>query len=113
MLGPAAVTTNLAELGADVIKVEAPGGDYGRQMTWPIVEDTSLLFLHCNRGKRSIVLDLRTEEGVQTFKELAADADVVVEAMRAKMVEQMKVRHDMMGRHQRERQSAPPQAPRS
>ena len=82
MLGPAAVTTNLAELGADVIKVEAPGGDYGRQMTWPIVEDTSLLFLHCNRGKRSIVLDLRTEEGVQTFKELAADADVVVEAMR-------------------------------
>jgi len=37
MLGPAAVTTNLAELGADVIKVEAPGGDYGRQMTWPIV----------------------------------------------------------------------------
>ncbi len=82
MLGPAAVTTNLAELGADVIKVEAPGGDYGRQMTWPIVEDTSLLFLHCNRGKRSIVLDLRTEEGVQAFKDLAADADVVVEAMR-------------------------------
>lgn len=82
MLGPAAITTNLAELGADVIKIEAPGGDYGRQMTWPIVEGTSLLFLHCNRGKRSIVLDLRTDEGVQAFKELVADADVVVEAMR-------------------------------
>ena len=82
MLGPAAITTNLAELGADVIKVEAPGGDYGRQMTWPIVEGTSLLFLHCNRGKRSIVLDLRTDEGVEAFKELVADADVVVEAMR-------------------------------
>ncbi len=82
MLGPAAITTNLAELGADVIKIEAPGGDYGRQMTWPIVEGTSLLFLHANRGKRSIVLDLRTEEGVQAFKDLVSDADVVVEAMR-------------------------------
>jgi len=82
MLGPAAITTNLAEMGADVIKIEAPGGDYGRQMTWPIVEGTSLLFLHANRGKRSIVLDIRTPEGVQTFKDLVADADVVVEAMR-------------------------------
>lgn len=82
MLGPAAITTNLVDLGADVIKVEPPTGDYGRQMTWPIVEDTSLLFLHCNRGKRSIVLDLRTEEGVQAFKDLVAGADVVVEAMR-------------------------------
>ena len=82
MLGPAAITTNLAELGADVIKIEAPGGDYGRQMTWPIVEGTSLLFLHANRGKRSIVLDLRTDEGVQAFKDLVSDADVVVEAMR-------------------------------
>lgn len=82
MLGPAAMTTNLAELGADVIKIEAPGGDYGRQMTWPIIEGTSLLFLHANRGKRSIVLDLRTDEGVQAFKELVETADVVVEAMR-------------------------------
>jgi crotonobetainyl-CoA:carnitine CoA-transferase CaiB-like acyl-CoA transferase len=82
MLGPAAITTNLAEMGADVIKIEAPGGDYGRQMTWPIVEGTSLLFLHANRGKRSIVLDIRTPEGQQTFKDLVADADVVVEAMR-------------------------------
>ena len=82
MLGPAAITTNLVDLGADVIKVEPPGGDYGRQMTWPIVEETSLLFLHANRGKRSIVLDLRTDEGVEAFKELVADADCVVEAMR-------------------------------
>ena len=82
MLGPAAITTNLADLGADVIKVEPPSGDYGRQMTWPIVEGTSLLFLHANRGKRSIVLDLRTDEGVQAFKDLVRDADAVVEAMR-------------------------------
>ena len=82
LLGAAAVTTALADLGAEVIKVEPPGGDYGRVMTWPIVEGDSLLFLHCNRGKQSIVLDLKTEQGVELFKELVATADVVVEAMR-------------------------------
>src|SRR5438270_9715295 len=82
MLGPAALATPLAELGADVIKVEPPQGDYGRRMTWPIVEGVSLLFLHVSRGKRSIVLDLRTDVGRETFLELARGADAVVEAMR-------------------------------
>ena len=81
-LGPAAITTALVDLGADVIKVEPPAGDYIREMTWPIVEGTSLMHLHLNRGKRSLVLDLRTDAGVAIFKELALDADVVVEAMR-------------------------------
>ena len=65
-----------------MIKVEPPAGDYIREMTWPIVEGTSLMHLHLNRGKRSLVLDLRTEAGVGILKELAAAADVVVEAMR-------------------------------
>ena len=82
MLGPAAITTALADLGADVIKVEPPAGDYVRQMTWPIVEGVSLMHLHVNRGKRSITLDLRTDEGKSIFKELARNADAVVEAMR-------------------------------
>jgi crotonobetainyl-CoA:carnitine CoA-transferase CaiB-like acyl-CoA transferase len=82
MLGPGALTTNLADLGADVIKVEPPQGDYGRQMTWPIVNGVSLLFLHISRGKRSVVLDLRTDAGREAFLELARDADAVVEAMR-------------------------------
>ncbi len=82
MLGPAAITNALADLGAHVIKVEPPAGDYGREMTWPIVEGVSLLYLHSNRGKRSVVLDLKTEGGVATFLDLAAKADVVVEAMR-------------------------------
>src|SRR3954452_23388244 len=82
MLGPGNLTTHLADLGADVIKVEPPQGDYGRRMTWPIVNGVSLLFLHVARGKRSIVLDLRTEEGVDIFKDLVRDADAVVEAMR-------------------------------
>jgi len=82
MLGPGNLTTHLADLGADVIKVEPPQGDYGRRMTWPIVEGVSLLFLHISRGKKSIVLDLRTDEGRDAFLELARDADAVVEAMR-------------------------------
>ncbi|MEJ7585591.1 MAG: CoA transferase, partial [Acidimicrobiales bacterium] len=82
MLGPAAITTHLADLGADVIKVESPQGDYIRQMTWPIVEGVSLMHLHVNRGKRSLVLDLRTPEGVATYLDLVRDADVVIEAMR-------------------------------
>src|SRR4051794_3662033 len=82
MLGPGGITTNLADLGADIIKVEPPQGDYGRQMTWPIVNGVSLLFLHVSRGKRSIVLDLRTDTGRETFLELVRDADAVVEAMR-------------------------------
>ncbi len=81
-LGPAAITMPLVDLGAEVIKVEPPNGDYIREMTWPIVEGVSLMHLHINRGKRSIVMDLRQEEDVATFKELAKTADVVVEAMR-------------------------------
>jgi len=82
MLGPAAITTSLGDLGAEVIKVEPPAGDYIRAMTWPICEGVSLMHLHLNRGKRSIALDLRTEEGAQIFRDLVKDADVVVEAMR-------------------------------
>ncbi|RIL05196.1 MAG: CoA transferase [Proteobacteria bacterium] len=82
LLGPAAITLHLADLGAEVIKVESPGGDYIREMTWPICEGVSLMHLHVNRGKKSIVLDLRKPEAVDVYKELARGADVVVEAMR-------------------------------
>ncbi|MGQ0830942.1 MAG: CaiB/BaiF CoA transferase family protein [Microthrixaceae bacterium] len=82
MLGPGAITTTLADLGADVIKVEPPSGDYIREMTWPIVEGTSLMHLHISRGKRSITIDLRTEEGRDVFLELVRGADAVIEAMR-------------------------------
>jgi crotonobetainyl-CoA:carnitine CoA-transferase CaiB-like acyl-CoA transferase len=88
MLGPAELGGLLADLGADVIKVEPPQGDYGRQMTWPIVKlssgegDASLLSLHINRGKRSVVLDLRRPEAVEVYLDLVRGADVVIEAMR-------------------------------
>lgn len=88
MLGPAEMGGLLADLGAEVIKVEPPQGDYGRQMTWPIIKsqdgksENSLLSLHINRGKRSIAIDLRKPEGVQVYLDLVKDADVVIEAMR-------------------------------
>jgi len=82
LLGPGLVATFLADLGADVVKVEPPSGDYIRQMTWPIVDGTSLLHLHTHRGKRSIALDLKTDDGLGIYRDLVQEADVVVEAMR-------------------------------
>src|SRR3982074_2539279 len=82
LLGPGAIPSPLADLGAGVIKVEPPQGDYIREMTWPIIEGNSLLHLHIHRSKRSVVLDLRTPEGVEVYLDLARNADAVVEAMR-------------------------------
>ena len=82
LLGPGAVGTHLADLGADVIKVEPPKGDYIRAMTWPIIEGSSLLHWHIHRGKRSITLDLRSDEGKKVFLDLVRGADAVIEAMR-------------------------------
>ena len=88
MLGPAELGGLLADLGADVIKVEPLQGDYGRQMTWPIIRsstgagESSLLSLHINRSKRSIAIDLRAPEGAQIYRDLVRDADAVIEAMR-------------------------------
>ena len=70
-LGPAAITMPLIDLGAEVVKVEPPAGDYIREMTWPIVEGVSLMHLHSTGASARVVMDLRTEEDVATFKELA------------------------------------------
>ncbi|MEJ5254184.1 MAG: CaiB/BaiF CoA-transferase family protein [Acidimicrobiales bacterium] len=96
LLGPAAITTPLADLGAEVIKVESPSGDYVREMTWPIVEGTSLMHLHINRGKRSIVLDLKSEAGAETFRDLVRTADAVVEAMRPGVLDKLGLGYDRL-----------------
>jgi crotonobetainyl-CoA:carnitine CoA-transferase CaiB-like acyl-CoA transferase len=94
LLGPAAITSSLVDLGADVIKVESPTGDYVRQMTWPIVEGTSLMHLHVNRGKRSVVLDLKSDAGKQAFRDLVTTADAVVEAMRPGVLDKLGLGYD-------------------
>jgi len=96
LLGPAAITTHLADLGADVIKIEPPQGDYVRQMTWPIVEGDSLMHLHINRGKRSLTLDLKQPEAVEVFLELTRGADAVVEAMRPGALERRGLGYDRL-----------------
>lgn len=98
LLGAASLTTALSDLGADVIKIEPLEGDYGREMTWPIIEGTSLLFLHCNRGKRSAAIDLRTDAGREVFEDLVRTADVVVEAMRPGALERRGLGHDRLRR---------------
>src|SRR3954447_8977733 len=96
MLGPAAITSSLVDLGAEVIKVEPPQGDYVRDMTWPIVEGTSLMHLHVNRGKRSLVLDLRKPEAVEVYLDLVRGADAVVEAMRPGELERRGLGYDRL-----------------
>jgi crotonobetainyl-CoA:carnitine CoA-transferase CaiB-like acyl-CoA transferase len=74
----------LADLGADVVKVERPGvGDETRTWGPPFVEGESAYFLAVNRDKRSIALDLSSEPGGAAFLRLAARADVLVENFRA------------------------------
>jgi crotonobetainyl-CoA:carnitine CoA-transferase CaiB-like acyl-CoA transferase len=72
----------LADLGADVIKVEPPGGGDQMRFTEPLLDGESSTFLRLNRNKRSIVLDLKSPQGLEVFKRLIATADVVIENMR-------------------------------
>ncbi|CUA85578.1 Crotonobetainyl-CoA:carnitine CoA-transferase CaiB and related acyl-CoA transferases [Chelatococcus sambhunathii] len=74
-------TALLADLGAEVIKVEPPGGDDYRHIG-PFVDGESMLFATVNRGKRSIVLDLAKADDLAIAHALAARADVVVENFR-------------------------------
>ncbi len=76
----------LADLGAEVLKVEPPTGDLGRGFG-PYVDGESAFFLAANRGKRSIVLDLRTDDGKRDAFELARKADVVLHNLRAGAME--------------------------
>ena len=76
-------TKLLADFGADVVKVERPGGDPARRIppffhdeTGP---DQSLLFLYLNTNKRSVTLNLKTPQGLNLLKELVRDSDVLVE----------------------------------
>ena len=69
----------LADMGADVIKVESPAGDDTRTWTPPERDGISTYYLGVNRNKRSIVLDLRDEDDARAARELAHRADVVIE----------------------------------
>lgn len=90
LAGPWA-TQNLADMGADVIKIERPGtGDDTRAFGPPFIHDQhtgeplhASYFLACNRGKRSVAIDLSTREGAALVRQLIARCDVVVENFKA------------------------------
>jgi crotonobetainyl-CoA:carnitine CoA-transferase CaiB-like acyl-CoA transferase len=82
LAGPLATMT-LGDLGADVVKVERPGGgDDTRAWGPPFVGPDAAYFLCLNRNKRSAVVDLRTPEGVRAIERLSRSADVVIENFR-------------------------------
>lgn len=72
----------LADMGADVIKLEIPGrGDDSRQFP-PFIGEESMYYVNLNRGKKSITINLKTEEGKNIFKELIEQCDVLLENFR-------------------------------
>jgi len=82
-------TQIMADMGADVIKVEPPAGDNTRYISVGPAPGMSGVFVNVNRGKRSVVLDLRTEQGAAALWALIADADVFIHSMRAKAIERL------------------------
>lgn len=91
-------TMQLADLGAEVIKVEHPeGGDQVRQSA-PLIEGEGSVFMRLNRNKRSIALDLKTEKGKEIFRKLAGTADVVVENLRPGTMNDLGLGYDSLQR---------------
>ncbi|MEM9970912.1 MAG: CaiB/BaiF CoA-transferase family protein [Pseudomonadota bacterium] len=79
LAGPWAGQT-FSELGAEVIKVESPEGDDTRRWGPPFIDGGDAAYFHaCNRGKRSVTADFRTDDGQALVRRLACDADVLIE----------------------------------
>ena len=101
LAGPYA-TMLLADLGADVVKVERPGtGDDTRAWQPPTDQDgTSTYFLSVNRNKKSVTLDLTTEAGLEQARALVAESDVLVENFRPGTMERLGLGHrELLARH--------------
>src|ERR1700743_1825169 len=79
-------TQIMADMGADVIKVEPPQGDNTRYISVGPAPGMSGVFVNVNRGKRSVVLDLQTDAGVAALRTLVESADVFIPPMRAKAI---------------------------
>ena len=93
LTGPYAAAL-LADQGAEVIKVERPGGGDIARWIGVSVNGMSSLFLVCNRGKRSIAVDLQRPEGAEIVKELAVDSDVVLQNFRPGVLDRLGLGYD-------------------
>jgi crotonobetainyl-CoA:carnitine CoA-transferase CaiB-like acyl-CoA transferase len=88
LAGPSA-SLALADLGAEVLKVEAPGTGDETRLFPPFRENESHYFLSVNRGKKSIVIDLKTDAGVALVKDLAAKCDILIENFRPGVMDRL------------------------
>lgn len=88
----------LADLGAEVIRVEHPNGSDSMRDWGPFVNDQSTYYLCANRNKKSITLDLKTLDGREKFKELVKDADIVLENFKTGDMERMGLSYEELSK---------------
>jgi crotonobetainyl-CoA:carnitine CoA-transferase CaiB-like acyl-CoA transferase len=89
-------TMSLADMGAEVIKVEPPTGDDTRQWGPPFVDTESAYFLSVNRNKKSIVINLKEEKGKEILLKMVQNADVVVENFRPGTLDRLGLAYDVL-----------------
>lgn len=89
-------TMMLADMGADVIKIEPPGGELGRQIGPPWIAGESAVYLSVNRNKRGIALDLKSDSGREVARRLVSRADVVVENYRPGVMQAFGLDYDTL-----------------
>jgi crotonobetainyl-CoA:carnitine CoA-transferase CaiB-like acyl-CoA transferase len=89
-------TMLLADMGAEVVKIEPPQGDDTRTWGPPFIETESAYFLSVNRNKKSLVLNLKTEEGKKILLDLVKSADIVVENFRPGTMKKLGIDYDVL-----------------
>lgn len=87
---------HLGDLGADIVKVEPPGGEWGRALGPPFVEGVAAAFLGMNRNKRSAVIDLKKPDGSELVLRLAEDCDVALESFRPGVADRLGIGYEAM-----------------
>jgi len=97
LMGPFA-SQMLGDMGADVIKVEAPRGDLVRQIGPARHEDMGPVFLNANRNKRSVVLDLKNPDGLAALKRMLEDADVLMYNVRPQAMARLGLAYEDVAR---------------
>jgi crotonobetainyl-CoA:carnitine CoA-transferase CaiB-like acyl-CoA transferase len=89
----------LADMGAEVIKIEPPSGDTARNATIAPLDGESSIHLFMNRGKKSVVINLKDERGLALFYSLVAQSDVVIDNFRPGVMSRLGIDHESLREH--------------
>src|ERR1700683_4600684 len=84
----------LADMGAEVIKAKNPAGNASRRMVPPLISGESAAFMAINRNKRGLCIDLKTAEGQAVLREMAVNADVLIENLRPGAMDKLGLGYD-------------------